>query len=185
TIVEFTHAHRQILDRQLPSIAGARALLWAGIAELTTVSTVRSRRWFHQFTSFTHVAALCMSLCVLSLLGSIVFRHPNLRGADAKISSAERTIVPDHRLTPGATRMIAISGACSMPHEEVVKEVPKSLSQEVMHEYGISDSRQGDYEIDYLIAPGLGGTEDIHNLWPEPYNSQWNAYVKDALEEHL
>lgn len=46
--------------------------------------------------------------------------------------------------------------------------------------------RADDYEIDYLIAPGLGGAEDIQNLWPEPYTSQtWNARVKDALEERL
>jgi hypothetical protein len=75
---------------------------------------------------------------------------------------------------------------CSMPHEEVVRDVPDSLRQEVFKEYGIVNPRPEDYEIDYLIAPGLGGTEDIHNLWPEPSTpSAWNAHVKDALEERL
>ena len=55
-----------------------------------------------------------------------------------------------------------------MPHEEVVRDVPSSLRQEVFKEYGIVNPRPEDYEIDYLIAPGLGGAEDIHNLWPEP-----------------
>ena len=65
-------------------------------------------------------------------------------------------------------------------------EVPTLLRQEVFREYGIVNARADDYEIDFLIAPGLGGTEDIHNLWPEPYTSPtWNAHVKDALEEHL
>jgi len=73
-----------------------------------------------------------------------------------------------------------------MPHEEVVGEVSTSLRQEVLHEYGIANARMSDYEIDYLIAPGLGGKEDIRNLWPESYRSQtWNAYVKDGLEERL
>jgi hypothetical protein len=37
-----------------------------------------------------------------------------------------------------------------------------------------------------LIAPGLGGTENIHNLWPEPSKTAgWNALVKDDLEERL
>jgi hypothetical protein len=41
-------------------------------------------------------------------------------------------------------------------------------------------------KIDYLIAPGLGGAEDIHNPWPESYQSStWNARVKDDLEERL
>jgi hypothetical protein len=61
-----------------------------------------------------------------------------------------------------------------------------SLRQEVFQEYGIVNARADDYEIDYLIAPGLGGVEDIHNLWPEPYRSRtWNARVKDTLEERL
>ena len=58
-----------------------------------------------------------------------------------------------------------------MPHEEVVRDVPSSLRQEVFKEYGIVNPRPEDYEIDYLIAPGLGGAEDIHNLWPEPSTS--------------
>ena len=73
-----------------------------------------------------------------------------------------------------------------MAHKEVVGEASTSLRQEVLQKYGIVNAQASDYEIDYLIAPGLGGVEDIHNLWPKPYTSRrWNAYVKDALEEHL
>jgi len=68
----------------------------------------------------------------------------------------------------------------------VIRDVSQSMRQEVFQEYGIVKPHSDDYEIDYLIAPGLGGVEDIHNLWPEPYSSStWNAHVKDALEEHL
>jgi len=60
------------------------------------------------------------------------------------------------------------------------------MREEVFKEYGIVNARPEDYEIDYLIAPGLGGTEEIHNLWPQPFKSaKWNAYVKDDLEERL
>jgi hypothetical protein len=60
------------------------------------------------------------------------------------------------------------------------------MRAEVFEEYGIRNARAEDYEIDYLIAPGLGGTGDIHNLWPQPFKSEkWNAYVKDELEERL
>jgi hypothetical protein len=73
-----------------------------------------------------------------------------------------------------------------MPHEEVVRSVPGSLQEQVFREYGIANPQPQDYEIDYLIAPGLGGTEDIHNLWPEPsIATAWNAHDKDALEERL
>ena len=68
----------------------------------------------------------------------------------------------------------------------MVADVSVSLRQRVLQEYGIADARLEDYEIDYLIAPQLGGTEDIRNLWPEPYRDHvWNARVKDALEERL
>lgn len=73
-----------------------------------------------------------------------------------------------------------------MAHEEVVREVPTELRQAIFHQYGILNSHAADYEVDFLIAPGLGGVEDIHNLWPEPYTATiWNAHVKDALEERL
>ena len=73
-----------------------------------------------------------------------------------------------------------------MAHEEVVRAVPRSLREQVFREYGIVNPRPEDYEIDYLIAPGLGGAEDIHNLWPEPTSSSArSAHVKDALEERL
>jgi len=73
-----------------------------------------------------------------------------------------------------------------MPHEQVVAEVSPQLQREVFREYGIANPQPNDYEIDYLIAPGLGGTEDIHNLWPQPYTSpMWNANVKNSLEERL
>jgi hypothetical protein len=106
--------------------------------------------------------------------------------AESAVSSSERGAEPDPRLTPGATRRVAISDVCSMAHEVVVGEVSTALRQEVLQKYAIVNAQASDYEIDYLIAPGLGGVEDIHNLWPEPHTSRrWNAYVKDALEEHL
>jgi len=38
----------------------------------------------------------------------------------------------------------------------------------------MANAHGSDYEIGYLIAPGLGlgGVESIHNLWPEPYTSR-------------
>ncbi|HVU45137.1 MAG TPA: hypothetical protein VHD85_03360 [Terracidiphilus sp.] len=95
-------------------------------------------------------------------------------------------MIPNRYLAPGAARTVTLSEVCSMPHEEVAVEVTPSLRQKVFAEYGISSARPDDYEIDYMIAPGLGGTDDIRNLWPEPYKAAvWNAHVKDALEERL
>ena len=114
------------------------------------------------------------------------FLRSNSRDAKSIVPPFERGLVPDHNLTPGATRNVTISEVCTMAHEEVIAEVSNSLRQKVLQEYGIVNSHPDDYEIDYLIAPGLGGVEEIHNLWPEPYlSAAWNAHVKDDLEEHL
>ena len=40
--------------------------------------------------------------------------------------------------------------------------------------------------MDYLITPALGGSQDIRNLWPHSYSAtEWNARVKDVLEDRL
>jgi hypothetical protein len=186
-IANFARAHRQTLDPQLPPIAGPRAQLRAQLAQLASHSRVSPRRWFFQFTSLTSSAAfICVAFLITAVVGRLLFQHSDQRRTSSIVARFERGAVPDHSLTPGATRRVTISEVCSMPHEKVVGEVPASLRQEVFQEYGIMNAREGDYEVDYLIAPGLGGAEDIHNLWPEPYTSQtWNAYVKDTLEERL
>jgi hypothetical protein len=51
--------------------------------------------------------------------------------------------------------------------------------------YGVKSPKPGEYEVDYLITPDLGGTESIRNLWPQPYSAKWNASMKDQLEEKL
>jgi 5-methylcytosine-specific restriction endonuclease McrA len=38
-------------------------------------------------------------------------------------------------------------------------------------------------EGDHLISIELGGSNEQTNLWPQPYSGlQWNAHVKDQLE---
>ncbi len=55
-----------------------------------------------------------------------------------------------------------------------------------MQKYGLTSVAGNAYEIDYLVAPQLGGDANVRNLWPEPsLNTVWNARVKDALETRL
>lgn len=51
---------------------------------------------------------------------------------------------------------------------------------------GYKDQNPRDYELDHLISLEIGGApSDPNNLWPEPYAGQWNAHVKDRLENEL
>lgn len=200
TIADFARAHRQTLDPHLPPIAGPHALLRAQLAELASQPPAGAWRSLFHFKSPARAAALvCVTLFIAAVGVGLLLQRPTLRAANTVANSeansmlasvapasSERALEPDPGLTPGATRRVAVSDVCSMPHEEVVSEVSTAVRQEVFEEYGIANAHASDYEIDYLITPGLGGIGDIHNLWPEPSTaSTWNAHVKDALEEYL
>jgi hypothetical protein len=190
-IHDFTRAHRQDLDPQLPPIECSRALLKARLAEASARPLGGSwQRFLRMGGPLGTVAYVCGMVLVVAILGKLAFQLVRgdagpfgNRGTPAEIA---RELEPDRRLTPGATRAVAIGEVCSMAHEEVVREVPAPLRQTVLREYGVGEGQTKDYEIDYLITPGLGGTDDIHNLWAEPRQAgTWNARVKDDLEERL
>jgi hypothetical protein len=184
-IADFVRGYRQILDSQLPPADGPRALLRAQLAELAHQPMVHSRLQF-PWMNAARIAAVCLAVVTTALVGGLIVLHQASHGLNASRAPFERGALPERNLTPGATRSVSISEVCSIPHEDVVRAVSNSMRNEVFEEYGIMNARAEDYEIDYLIAPGLGGTEDIRNLWPQPFKSEkWNAHVKDELEERL
>jgi len=187
TIADFVHAHRRTLDPQLPPAAGPRALLKVRLAQAASKSRVAPWPKFLQFFFPRGAMAYVAVALLLVATGSVLLTQHFARSLPSSRSiPIENAAVPNRSLTPGATRPVSLHDVCSTGHEEVVRDVPASLRQRVFHEYGIASARAEDYEIDFLIAPRLGGAEDIHNLWPEPYTlPAWNAHVKDALEEHL
>ncbi len=55
-----------------------------------------------------------------------------------------------------------------------------------MAAYGLQGQRLADYELDHLVPLELGGApQDVANLWPEPWNGDANAHMKDAVETFL
>jgi hypothetical protein len=169
---------------EVPSHNASPALLKARLAKLRA-SEPRAWGFLPPWFAAPARAATAAVLSLVLLSTGVLLRgwHANRPKGEPP---AEATLIPDPELTPGAVRNVALGDVCTMRHEAVVAAVPDSLRDTVFREYGIVDPRPQDYEIDYLIAPGLGGTQDIHNLWPEPSSSAgWNAHVKDALEERL
>jgi hypothetical protein len=187
TIADFVHAHRSTLDPQLPLAAGPRALLKSRLAEAAANSGAGVWPKFLQFFSpHGSVAYVSVALLLIVAGSALLIQHFASLRSSPPVAQFESSAEPNRNLTPGVARPVSINDVCSIAHEEVVRDVPASLRQRVLHEYGIANARAADYEIDFLIAPRLGGAEDIHNLWPESYTlPTWNAHVKDALEEHL
>lgn len=97
-------------------------------------------------------------------------------------------MLPDQGLTPGDVRQVVLADICtSEDDDDLDPAVPLPVRIKIFSEYGVSAEQQKkDFQVDYLINPQLGGTNDIHNLWPQPSRSaEWNAEAKDALERHL
>ena len=63
-----------------------------------------------------------------------------------------------------------------------VRHVTLTTKRQVFTEYGISYAKHRDYEVDHLIPLELGGSNDVGNLWPEPYQAATGARAKDEVE---
>lgn len=176
TFDKVAQMHKQTSEPIAP-LAGPRALLKARLAEAARQS---SSRPVGQLRFVRNLAYLC-ALALLTAIGVGVSRQH----ARAHLNS-EFGMLPNPGFTPGYTRQVSLTEICSADSDEVIRNVPGPIQQRVFQEYGIKNRPATDFEVDYLITPGLGGSDDVRNLWPEPHSSTaWNSYVKDQLEDHL
>jgi hypothetical protein len=152
---------------QLPPAEGPRALLKAQLAQLGHGNTGWQNWWL--------AAGICAVLITGVLIGQFWRQSTRVMAVT----------VPDPKLTPGATLLLGAEEVCRASSAKN-KVVPAALQRRVFEAYGIRHAEPRAYEVDYLITPALGGADDIHNLWPQPYSDTvWNAQVKDDLEDHL
>ena len=166
------------LDRG-PSYADASARSRLRVA-LATLGQSHAPAGINTPLQFARSIALLSAAAVLIALSiGIASRRPR------HTTQSYAGLLPDPAFTPGSTRPVKLSDLCSSS-EDVVREVPASLRQEVFSEYGLRNATATEFEVDYLITPGLGGSDDVRNLWPEPHHTAtWNSYVKDQLEDRL
>lgn len=95
---------------------------------------------------------------------------------------------PNPKLTPGKTNPTLTKKVicASSFRTEKYRNVPESEKKKVCIEYGHThDCPDGHYEIDHLISLELGGSNDIENLWPQPYAPKPGAREKDVVETSL
>jgi hypothetical protein len=105
--------------------------------------------------------------------------------AQTAAQSGPASAYPDPTLTPGAVFAdVAADQVCVSGYSRGVRNVTSAERQAVWDEYGlVADSAL--YEVDHFIPLELGGSNDITNLWPEPYDPYPGAHEKDAVENYL
>jgi anti-sigma factor RsiW len=165
SIVDFIHFHQEHLDPLVPPPADQRAFLKARLAQAASAPLPRAAPWKQ--------AAAVLLFAIVGIGGYQISRSPR------------HVALPERRLTPGAIATVDRAQVCDSAQPKN-REVPASLQRRVFEEYGISHVEPQAYEVDYLITPALGGSDDIRNLWPQSYSATtWNARVKDMLEDYL
>jgi hypothetical protein len=173
--------YRSELPASDPYRAEPKERLQRAIAKIQ-VSHLSSRKSFGAFSSHYGLS--------IAILGSLVILFAGLEGSRAWNRLGDRNaqiFIPNKSLTPGAARPVTLAEVCAASDNDLDPTVSPSLQKAVFEEYGIqAQKRSAQYQIDYLINPQLGGTNDIRNLWPESYaDGQWNARAKDELERRL
>jgi len=150
-------------------------------AELSKLAIEGSRpSWFRAAGGKWFAYAGCAAAILIVAISVQHKRASSLPGEN------QAALLPDKVLTPGAVRPVTVSQLCETSDDDLDPGVAAPTKNEVFQEYGIRADRQRKYfQVDYLINPQLGGVEDVRNLWPQPYTSQWNAEAKDALERRL
>lgn len=104
----------------------------------------------------------------------------------AAVPSGKTPSLPNAQLTPGDVLTTDVQTVCVPGYTQTVRNVPSAVKEQVYRAYGITSHQPGEYEVDHLISLELGGSNSVHNLWPESYISKpLNAHIKDVLEDKL
>lgn len=168
---EFRHAYQHDRDAHGASAAPLRRALKAQLADIREQGRPQPS-W-----------VVASALLVAALLG--VEFVSNRSGPSARPDEPRPGVRPIAYLTPGATRPVAAADLCAM-RRPAPRVIPVRVRQAVVRDYRMELVSPHEYELDYLITPELGGSDDRRNLWPERYSSElWNARVKDELEQLL
>lgn len=164
-------------------VARSRTLLQEQLVE-----DRKRHSFWRRFIAVGHLHLPIAAAIVLVFIGFPFYGGRKIwSGKPSVLNLQEEAIVPNRSLTPGAVRAVSLKEICSSTDDDLDPRVSSSTEIAVLREYGLSSSGPSrNYQIDYLVNPQLGGTNDIRNLWPEPYsNARWNAQAKDQLERHL
>jgi hypothetical protein len=126
------------------------------------------------------------SLLVVAFLSfaSVAYAQDVPAEQSASTRAGADLLYPDPALTPGATfNDVTADQVCAAGYSASVRDVTAADRAQVYEEYGLVDAPGAD-EVDHFVPLELGGSNDITNLWPEPYTAP-GADEKDRVENYL
>ena len=88
-------------------------------------------------------------------------------------------------MTPGDILDVTREDICTPGYTKRIRNVPASVKRAAYAEYNREHTPEICCEVDHLIPLELGGSNRLTNLWPQMYTGEWNAKVKDHLENRL
>lgn len=103
-----------------------------------------------------------------------------IKNAAASIPKEHLQFLPDRTLTPGDIRSTDQTKICAPGYIQTVGRTPVTSKDKVYEMYKIA--RRSAYEIDHLVSKGLGGSNELKNLYPQAHKALWNVAKKDQLE---
>ena len=94
---------------------------------------------------------------------------------------------PDPACTPGAVfATTSVETICVSGYTKTVRSVSTKLKRQVYAQYNLPYPPQtGTYEADHFIPLGLGGSNEIANLFPEAGEPRPGFKEKDIVENYL
>ena len=174
SIAEFVRAHQAAVV--IPPADGPRAMLRARMAECVVPPPQGFLDRLSDFllakNRFAYLGGGMAAIAAVMFVVGIV-----------QVSQQQFPARPDPSRSPGQVATEERAQVCGSKPRAV--EVPHDTGRLVFDLYGIDRPGKRGYELDFVIPPDLGGTSDPKNLWPQPYLSEWNAHLKDALEDRL
>lgn len=111
------------------------------------------------------------------------------------IADARDLTLPDPALTPGVTTAMSVEDICAKKWGKDRRNVTSAMKRQVFESYGLKgnvavewcrkDKHGRVFEIDHSCSRENGGADAIGNLWAQCYSGEWNAVMKDRLENAL
>ncbi len=88
----------------------------------------------------------------------------------------------DRALSPGAIASTNVADVCLPGFADRHGSISQQRANEVFDRYGIQYNSRLRYRVTFVIGPGIGGSNDIRNLWPVDVHTMER---KDAVDTDL